>query len=456
MPFSDEVREKISNYCHVNPSQVICLSDQSSIYRVPLELERQGLVDFFCTKFGISNPKQTVSKTTIPAIITPKSSRPRDFQQKWRRLAERFDNTNKTVSIALVGKYTKLEDSYASVIKALQHSALAINRKLAIHYIEGSDLEEEAKVGEPGRYYDAWQSLVRADGILVPGGFGDRGVEGKILAIRYARENRKPFLGVCLGYQCAVLELARNVLGEKGAESQEVNRDTPAPFIVEMPEHHGGDLGGTMRVGRRETRFTAQGGVTWQLYKRADRIYERHRHRYEVNPAMVPRLEAAGLAFVGRDTTGERMEIAELRDHPYFVGVQFHPEYTSRPLKPSPVYHGLLLASAGKLKGYLAKAASATAKQNENHNSNISNSSSNSSSAALSDLGGNCDSEDTASALESEAEESTSLETGNGINGNGAALCNGSGNGTPSTAGGTDDDESVTLKFEKISFEGKN
>ncbi|XP_017463392.1 PREDICTED: CTP synthase 1-B-like, partial [Rhagoletis zephyria] len=354
VPFSDEVREKISNYCHVNPSQVICLSDQSSIYRVPLELEKQGLVDFFCTKFGISNPKQqTVSKTTIPAIITPKSSRPRDFQQKWRRLAERFDNTNKTVSIALVGKYTKLEDSYASVIKALQHSALAINRKLAIHYIEGSDLEEEAKVGEPGRYYDAWQSLVRADGILVPGGFGDRGVEGKILAIRYARENRKPFLGVCLGYQCAVLELARNVLGEKGAESQEVNRDTPAPFIVEMPEHHGGDLGGTMRVGRRETRFTAQGGVTWQLYKRADRIYERHRHRYEVNPAMVPRLEAAGLAFVGRDTTGERMEIAELRDHPYFVGVQFHPEYTSRPLKPSPVYHGLLLASAGKLKSYL-------------------------------------------------------------------------------------------------------
>ncbi len=436
---------------------MICLSDQSSIYRVPLELEKQGLVDFFCTKFGISNPKQlqTVSKTTIPAIITPKSSRPRDFQQKWRRLAERFDNTNKTVSIALVGKYTKLEDSYASVIKALQHSALAINRKLAIHYIEGSDLEEEAKVGEPGRYYDAWQSLVRADGILVPGGFGDRGVEGKILAIRYARENRKPFLGVCLGYQCAVLELARNVLGEKGAESQEVNRDTPAPFIVEMPEHHGGDLGGTMRVGRRETRFTAQGGVTWQLYKRADRIYERHRHRYEVNPAMVPRLEAAGLAFVGRDTTGERMEIAELRDHPYFVGVQFHPEYTSRPLKPSPVYHGLLLASAGKLKSYLAKAASATLKQNQNQNSNISNSSSNSSSAALSDLGGNCDSEDTASALESEAEESTSLETGNGINGNGAALCNGSGNGTPSTTG-TDEDESVTLKFEKISFEGKN
>ena len=189
----------------------------------------------------------------------------------------------------------------------------------------------------------------------MPGGFGDRGVEGKILAIQYARKNKKPFLGVCLGYQCAVVELCQNVLNMADAESMEVNQESTNPVIIEMPEHTGGDLGGTMRVGRRETNFVLKGGIIHRLYKNADKVYERHRHRYEVNPKVVPKLEEAGMMFVGKDTTGQRMEIMELKDHPYFVGVQFHPEYTSRPLKPSPPYHGLLLASANKLKSYLAR-----------------------------------------------------------------------------------------------------
>lgn len=334
-----EVREKISNYCHVECEQVICLSDQSSIYRVPLELEKQGLIKYFYQKFQLPN-----------AMPIP----PRGFLYKWKKLAERHDNMNKTITIALVGKYTRLEDSYASVIKSLQHSALAINRKLIISYIEGTNLEEATKESQPKQYYDSWKALCEANGLIVPGGFGDRGIEGKILAIKHAREKKIPFLGVCLGYQCAVLELCRNVLNMRDAESHEQNKDSPNAVIIEMPEHTNCDLGGTMRVGRRETIFVIKGGIIHKLYGNVDRIYERHRHRYEVNPEMVPKLESAGMMFVGRDTTGERMEIMELKDHPYFVGVQFHPEYTSRPLKPSPPYYGLLLAAANKLTTYLA------------------------------------------------------------------------------------------------------
>lgn len=315
-----------------------------------MELEKQGLIEYFSTKFHLES-------RAIPR---------RGFLYKWRLLAERYDNMNKSVSIALVGKYTKLEDAYASVIKALQHSALAINRKLTISYIEGSDLEEATRTEEPSKYFEAWQALTKADGLIVPGGFGDRGVEGKILAIRHAREKKLPFLGVCLGYQCAVLELVRNVLNEPEiAESQEANKQAVNAAIIEMPEHTGGDLGGTMRVGRRETTFGLKGGLIHQLYKSAEKIYERHRHRYEVNPDIVPKLESAGMLFVGKDDTGKRMEIMELKDHPYFVGVQFHPEYTSRPLKPSPPYLGLLLAAAGKLQAYLARGSPVQVSDND-------------------------------------------------------------------------------------------
>lgn len=193
--------------------------------------------------------------------------------------------------------------------------------------------------------------LVR--GILVPGGFGERGVNGKIAAIEQARVSKIPFLGVCLGLQCAVVEYCRNVLGLKDASSVESDKETADPVIIDMPEHNPGDMGGTMRLGKRKTIFHHKDSVIYKLYGSKDTIEERHRHRYEVNPDYVEQLEAAGLRIVARDESGKRMEIIDIKSHPYFVGVQFHPEYLSRPLNPSPPYLGLILASIGKLTTFL-------------------------------------------------------------------------------------------------------
>lgn len=211
------------------------------------------------------------------------------------------------------------------------------------------------KMDDPVRFHAAWQSLCSSDGILVPGGFGSRGIEGKIAAIEWARKSRKPFLGVCLGLQCAVIEFARNVVGWTEANSAEIDPETTRPVVIEMPEHNVGQKGGTMRLGKRETIFVTDDSVLRKLYHNADIIEERHRHRYEVNPAYISDFERAGMRFVGKDSTGKRMEIIECADHPYFVGVQFHPEYISRPMKPSPPYLGLVLASCGRLSGYLLR-----------------------------------------------------------------------------------------------------
>lgn len=341
-PLTKEVQEKISNYCHVSPEHVICLPDKSSIFKIPLALVEQGLIEYFMAKFKIA-PR-----------FNPNAS---NLLNKWHLLVQRSDNLSKVVTIALVGKYTKLKDAYASVIKSLKYAALAIDRKLTINYIEASDLEVEAKQDDEVEYREAWQKVRQADGLIVPGGFGSRGFEGMIAAIEYARSSGKPFLGICLGYQAAVVEFSRNVLNLNDANSFEVNPDTTNPVVIEMPEHVGGDLGGTMRVGRRETRFVTKDCLLYRLYKCKLSIHERHRHRYEVNKTYIEQLQAGGMRFVGLDTSGDRMEVMELADqlkHPYFVGVQFHPEYTSRPLKPSPPYLGLLLASAGELADYLS------------------------------------------------------------------------------------------------------
>lgn len=322
-------------YCDVETSQVICLADQPSIYRVPLVLRKQGLIEYFLKKFSLKMNNLPVNN-------------------RWALLSKLHDSMFKTVSIALVGKYTKLKDSYASVIKSLNHASMAINYRLKILYIEATNLELEAKLNNPNDYYEAWHNLARSDGILVPGGFGARGLEGKILAIEYARINRKPFLGICFGFQCAVIEYCRNVLAMKNAHSQEQNSDQNEMVIIEMPEHNPGVLGGTMRVGSRETIFVCQNCITYQLYKpEGNRIFERHRHRYEVNVNLIDEIEKFDLKFVAKDNTGQRMEIMELASHPYFVGVQFHPEYTSRPFKPSPPYLGLLLAATNNLQLYL-------------------------------------------------------------------------------------------------------
>ncbi|KAG0417646.1 hypothetical protein HPB47_005450 [Ixodes persulcatus] len=258
---------------------------------------------------------------------------------KWRDLALKAERLMREVTIALVGKYTQLEDAYSSVIKALQHSALACNHKLKIKYIDAEELEPEMKRDDPVKFHAAWQNLCRSDGILVPGGFGSRGVEGKIAAIEWARKTKKPFLGVCLGLQCAVIEFSRNVLGWADANSTEINPESKHPVIIEMPEHHVGQMGGTMRLGKRKTIFNTHDSILRKLYMNADVIEERHRHRYEVNPAFAPDLEKAGLHFVGKDETGKRMEIIEF------------PGKSSR----LPPYLGLVLASCGRLSNFLVR-----------------------------------------------------------------------------------------------------
>lgn len=335
-PIEMSVKEKISMFCHVNPEQVVCIHDVSSIYRVPLLLEEQGVVKYF--------------KERLDLPISDCSS---NLLYKWKAMTDRYERLQKICSIALVGKYTKLRDCYASVFKALEHSALAINYKLNLMYIDSIDLEPVMKAEDPVKFHEAWQKLCLADGILVPGGFGLRGTVGKLQAISWARTKKIPFLGICLGMQLAVIEFARNCLNLEDANSTEFEPNTPVPLVIDMPEHNPGDLGGTMRLGLRRTVFTTENSILKKLYGDVPYIEERHRHRYEVNPNMINRFEEKDLCFVGQDVDGKRMEIIELTSHPYFVGVQFHPEFSSRPMKPSPPYLGLLLAATGNLNTHL-------------------------------------------------------------------------------------------------------
>ncbi|XP_075231690.1 CTP synthase isoform X2 [Lycorma delicatula] len=345
-PINHDVKVKISSFCHVAPEQVICIHDLSSIYQVPIVMEQQRIVEFFRERLKLDIP--------LP--------RPKKFMHKWKDLAARVDNLRRDVHIALVGKYTRLEDSYASVTKALQHSAIAVGYNLKLTYIEAANLEKATKLSNPVLYHEAWQMLCRSDGVLVPGGFGKRGMEGKLEACRWCRETVKPFLGICLGLQAAVIEFARNVLGLEDADSSEINPETKHPVVIDMPEHTKGQMGGTMRLGKRVTEFENKDSILKYLYGK-DRIEERHRHRYEVNPEFVSQLEAAGLKFVAKDEQKERMEILELKGHPYYVATQFHPEYLSRPLAPSPPFLGLILASCGKLQSYVARGCRLSPKQ---------------------------------------------------------------------------------------------
>ncbi|XP_071957068.1 CTP synthase 1-B-like [Antedon mediterranea] len=338
LPIHDGVREKVSNFCHVAKEQVICVHDCSSIYRVPLLLAEQNILPFFKGRLGLDLPL-----------------RPGRPLSKWNELADRYDSNTSVVKVALVGKYIKLEDAYISINKSLMHAALVCNHRLQVKYINSEELEDTMREKNPVKYHEAWQKLCGSDGVLVPGGFGSRGIEGKIKAAQWARENKKPYLGVCLGLQVAVIDFARNVLDMKKANSGEFAPQDDETVIIEMPEHNPGDMGGTMRLGKRKTLFNKDKSVIKKLYGDVEVVEERHRHRYEVNPTMVDKCEEKGLKFVGRSEDGKRMEIMELRDHPYFVGVQYHPEYLSRPLKPSPPYLGLILASIGQLSSYIAR-----------------------------------------------------------------------------------------------------
>ncbi|SPC63499.1 probable URA7 - CTP synthase 1 [Ustilago sp. UG-2017b] len=389
------VINKLSMFCHVGPEQVMAVHDVSSTYHVPLLLEEQGMVRFFQKRLGLN---------VNGSIPKPMFDQGRELRTRWRELTVGHDRMIDKVEIVLIGKYTSLHDSYMSVVKSLEHAALRCHRKLELKWVESSDLEPVAESENPVKYHQAWQALCSAKGILVPGGFGTRGTEGMISAARWAREKKIPYLGICLGFQIAVIEYASNVLGIETAGSAELDANCKDPVIIYMPEISKTHLGGTMRLGLRPSLFQ-KGTEEWskirQLYGGQPVVWERHRHRYEVNPEYVERIESAAsnpsakakatpqkvpsnipatspplsftsprlgssstfeeaftgideLKFVGRDEKGERMQIAELRHHPYFVGMQAHPEFCSRPLNPSPPFLGFIAASAGLLDEQLA------------------------------------------------------------------------------------------------------
>jgi CTP synthase len=330
-PLLPATKEKLALFCHVEPSHVLSTHDVSNIYRVPLMLNEQGVTEMIAEKLNLEIPE----------------SRP--LFDEWVEMAERIDSLQKTINIAMVGKYTGLTDSYLSVIKALQHSAFKVGAKMEISWVEAASLEAKFEEKDSKKYAESWAALKAAHGVLVPGGFGIRGIEGKILAAQYARENSVPYLGVCLGLQVAVIEFARNVLGLEGANSTEFDDKTPHPTVIFMPEGSKTHMGATMRLGSRQTNLHTEDCHAFRLYGGAKKIHERHRHRYEVNPDMIADLEAAGLRFVGKDTEAQRMEIIELADHPYYFGTQYHPEFKSRPNRPSPPFLGLVEAAFKRL-----------------------------------------------------------------------------------------------------------
>lgn len=346
-PLEHNVIKKLSLFCHVGYEQVLGVHDVSSTYHVPLLLEAQGMIRFFEKRLCLTSSK-----------ISPEMhAEGTELRRRWIELTSSQDRAFEKVEIVLVGKYTSLQDSYMSVVKALEHASMRCHRKLVLNWVESSDLEPQTETEDPVRYHQAWQRLCSSVGIIVPGGFGHRGTEGMIHAVRWAREKKVPFLGICLGFQVAVIEFARNVCGRQNAGSAELDSTCSDPVVVYMPEISRTHLGGTMRLGLRPTLFNEE-SASWskvrKLYGGAQTVWERHRHRYEVNPEVVDAIEngtdmASALRFIGKNEKGNRMQIAEIRDHPYFVGMQAHPEFASRPLNPSPAFLGLVAAAAGML-----------------------------------------------------------------------------------------------------------
>jgi len=350
-PLEPATKSKISMFTSVPENAIISIHDVSNIYRVPLMMMEQNLssmiVQRLRLKGSMSGNSKFYSEATQQDCANIQNS---TLIKEWTELADSVDKPEGECRIAMVGKYVTQGDAYLSVFKALTHSAIATKQRLTIEWIVASDLEEDNEDISNEVHRDAWERLKKCDGIVVPGGFGTRGFEGKIAAIKYARESKKPFLGICLGMQAAVIEYCRNILGRPNAHSSEFRDDLEQNVddaVIFMPEGDRERMGGTMRLGSRET-VLKEGSIARKVYG-LEKVLERHRHRYEVNPNIVPDLEIAGLKFVGRNTdgSGERMEVIELdiEMHPYFVAAQFHPEFTSRPEKPNPLFLGLLNAS---------------------------------------------------------------------------------------------------------------
>lgn len=314
-PVPEEMKDKIALFCDIDKHAVIEARDADTLYQVPLDLQEQKLDQFVCDYLGMNCKEADMTE--------------------WKQLVHLVKNLKHKIRIALVGKYVALPDAYLSVVEALKHSGYKVNADIDLVWVDSEDITVE----------NAQERLKDVDGVLVPGGFGDRGVEGKIAAIQYARENKVPFLGICLGMQLASVEFARNVLGLKGAHSAEFDPSTPYPVIDLLPEQKDvEDFGGTLRLGLYPCKLK-EGTRAYQSYTEQV-IYERHRHRYEFNNEYREKMEEKGFTFSGLSPDGRLAEIIELSDHPYFIASQFHPEFISRPTRPQPLFRDFIAASA--------------------------------------------------------------------------------------------------------------
>ncbi|HEY3758468.1 MAG TPA: CTP synthase [Solirubrobacteraceae bacterium] len=312
---SSEIRKKIALFASLPPSAIVSACDVDNIYKVPLTFNEQGVDDFILEHFGV--------EAAAPDLA------------RWQEPIERAESASRTVRIALVGKYVQLEDAYLSVCEALRHAAALQDARVQIDWVDSEQLEDGGA---------ALELLAQADGVLIPGGFGGRGIEGKIAAARVAREQRVPYLGICLGMQIAVAEFARHVAGMEGANSTEFDLETPYPVIDLLPEQKEvADLGGTMRLGADPIKLH-DGSRAREIYGEAV-VYERHRHRYEVNNLLRKRLQSAGLCISGTSPDERLVEVIELDEHPFFVASQYHPEFKSRPERPAPLFKEFVAAA---------------------------------------------------------------------------------------------------------------
>lgn len=315
-PVGREIREKIALFCNVKPDCVIENLTLPVLYQAPMMLEAQHFSDIVCRELNL---------TGLPA----------PDMTEWKEMLSRIENLNRRVRIALVGKYVRLHDAYLSVAEALRHGGYACGARVDIDWVDSETLTPR----------NAAQVLGGSDGIIVPGGFGDRGVPGMLAAAQYARENNVPYLGICLGMQTAVIEFARDVLGYAGADSTEFAPDTPYPVIDLMPDQQGNlPKGGTMRLGAYPC--AVQPGTRLHALYGQDTISERHRHRYEFNDRFAQPMQEHGLVLSGLSPDGRLVEAVELPTHPFFIGVQFHPEFKSRPNKPHPLFSAFIQAAA--------------------------------------------------------------------------------------------------------------
>jgi len=323
-PVTDTVRQKISVYSNVPFERVISLHDSASIYTIPAMLRDKGL------DFEVARLLKIEDRLNL--------RHERKSWAQWCDFTDRIDAAQKPVTIAITGKYTSVRDSYASIINSLEHAGIALGAKVDIKWIETTGISDT----------NVAQHLADVDGIIVPGGFGTRGAEGKICCVKHARENNFPYLGICFGFQMAIIEFARNVCGLAGANSTEIEKDCENPVIDYLPEQLKIEgLGGNMRLGGFDIELKPD-TFAWQLFAKARTVRMRFRHRYEVAPRYIETLEKAGLVFSGKAPGQPIMQILELPQHPYFVGTQAHPCLTSRPLRPQPMFVGLVAAAMQK------------------------------------------------------------------------------------------------------------